>query len=116
MKNRFAITTGLIAGALLISAAPAMARTDVSLNIGVPGVVYAQPAPVYVPPPPVYVQPRPIYVQPTPVYAPAPAYVVGAPYRSEWGYHRHHHHRHHDRDRDGIPNRYDRYPNNPYRY
>lgn len=30
--------------------------------------------------------------------------------------HRHRHWRQRDRDRDGVPNRYDRRPNNPYRY
>lgn len=32
------------------------------------------------------------------------------------GGHAHRHRGHRDRDRDGIPNRYDRRPNNPYRY
>ena len=32
---------------------------------------------------------------------------VVAPARPGYGYH--------DRDRDGVPNRYDRHPNNPYR-
>jgi hypothetical protein len=73
--------------------------------------VYVQPQPVYVQPEPVYVQPERYYVQPRPVYVqPQPVYLEG--YR---------HHRHHrdgawaDADRDGVPNRYDRAPYNPYR-
>ena len=67
----------LIAGAgiagLLISSV-ALARVDVGISIGVPGVVY--PAPVYVAPAPVYVAPAPVYAPPPPVYyRPAPVYV-----------------------------------------
>jgi len=106
MKKILAISASLCAGAVMFfSAAPAMARVDVDLNVGIPGPVYVAPQPVYVQPRPVYVQPRPVYVQPRPVY-----------------YERyHHHHRAYqrgwrDRDHDGVPNRYDRRPNNPYRY
>jgi hypothetical protein len=58
---------------------------------------------VYLQPQPVYVQPQPVYVQPQPVY-------YDRPHRSHhrrgaWG----------DADRDGVPNRYDREPYNPYR-
>lgn len=68
----------LIAGAgaagLLISSV-ALARVDVGISIGVPGVVY--PAPVYAPPAPVYVAPAPVYAPPPPVYyRPAPVYVA----------------------------------------
>lgn len=99
MKKYLTITAGLLAGAtMMFAAAPAMARVDVDLNIGVPGG-YAQ-GPVYVQPRPVYVQPRPVYVHPRPYYV-----------------ERHHRHGYrHDRDRDGVPNRYDRRPNNPHRY
>jgi hypothetical protein len=56
MKKNLAIAAGLIASAVLMTAAsPAMAaRVDV--NIGLPGV--------YVAPAPVYVEARPVYVQP----------------------------------------------------
>lgn len=102
MKKVLAITAGLLAGTvMMLSAAPAMARVNVDVNVGVPGVFV---------PAPVYVQPRPVYVQPRPVY-----------YAQEYRYKRHHkHHGHHysrhDRDGDGVPNRYDRSPKNPYRY
>jgi hypothetical protein len=102
MKKILALSAALVTGTVLMfAAAPAMARVDVDLNVGVPG-------PVYVAPQPVYVQPRPVYVQPRSVY-----YDDG--YRR---HHRHGHYRHyrHDRDHDGVPNRYDRRPNNPYRY
>lgn len=103
MKKYLAISAGLLAGTvMMLSAAPAMARVNVDVNIGVPGVFY--PAPVYVQPRPVYVQPRPVYVQPRPVY-----------YKQK--HHRkHHYYSRHDRDGDGVSNRYDRRPNNPYRY
>lgn len=101
MKKYLTMSAGVLAGAaLMFAAAPAMARVDVDLNIGVPGPVYVQPHPVYVQPRPVYSHPRPYYVE---------------------RHHRHHrpHHRarpRHDRDGDGVPNRYDHRPNNPYRY
>ena len=107
MKKALTISASLLAGAvLMLSAAPAMARVDVDLNIGVPGPVYMQPEPVYVQPRPVYVQPRPVYVQTRPYY-------------EERDHHRRynkHHHRRHDRDGDGVPNRYDHRPYDPYRY
>lgn len=100
-----------VAFAGLAAASTAQARSDVFLSIGVQVPFgYVQPAPVYVEPAPVYVQPRPVYVQPAPVYVqPQPVYYE-AP--------RHHYRRGHwrDHDRDGVPNRYDRAPHNPYRY
>lgn len=105
MKKTLTVSAGILALAtLMFTAAPAMARVDVGVNIGVPGPVYVQPQPVYV-------QPRPVYMQPQPVYV-------------ERHYDRHYykpHHKHHqkhyrDRDRDGVPDRFDRRPNNPYRY
>jgi hypothetical protein len=118
------VAAGLFAGVtLMMAATPALARVDVDLNIGIPGPVYVQPAPVYAPPRPVYVQPAPVYVQPAPVYVqPAPVYVQPRPVYAEphWrGGDRHHHHHGRgmrDSDRDGVPNRYDARPNNPYRY
>lgn len=61
--------------------------------VGPPPAVVYRPAPVAVVPGPVVVQPAPVYVQP--------------------GYGRH---GWRDRDGDGVPNRYDRRPDNPYRY
>lgn len=109
MNKTFSISAGILAGAaLLFAAAPAMARVDVDLNIGLPG------GPVYVQQQPVYVEARPVYVQPRPYYVE----------ERHHQHRRHHHKRHdnhyvaprHDRDGDGVPNRYDRRPNNPYRY
>jgi hypothetical protein len=112
----------LLAGISLLAAAPAMARVDVDINVGVPGA-YIAPAPYGPPPrylgPPAYVQPGPVYVQPGPVYVqPRPLYREDWREREwrerEW---RHRHgQRHWDRDGDGVPNRHDRAPNNPYRY
>jgi hypothetical protein len=112
MKKFLTVAAGLLAGTtLMLAASPALARVDVDFHIGVPGV-YVQPAPVYVQPRPVYVQPQPVYVQPQPVYVqPQPVYVER--------YHRGHwrdRQMYRDSDRDGVPNRYDRRPNNPYRY
>jgi hypothetical protein len=110
MMKRLSSAKPLLAAAVLFAglaaASAAHARSDVHLSIGVQvpfGYGYVQPAPVYVQPQPVYVQPHPIYVQPQPVYYEAP---------------RHHYRRGHwrDHDRDGVPNRYDRAPHNPYRY
>jgi PXPV repeat (3 copies) len=126
------ISSGILAvltGMALMSAAPAMARVDVDINVGVPGAFIA-PAPYGPPPrylgPPAYLQPGPVYVQPGPVYVqPGPVYVQPRPvYRDEWRERewrerewRHRHEgRHWDRDGDGVPNRYDHRPNNPYRY
>lgn len=98
MNRLIALPAGLLtAAAMMLAAAPAMARVDVAVNLGIPAPVYVTP-----PPPVYYVQPRPVYVAPQPVY-------VAEPYRYR------HYHRWHDRDRDGVPDRYDRHPYNPYR-
>jgi len=119
--NRFISAKPILAAAIafgsLAAATAAHARADVYLSIGVPGA-YVQPAPVYVQPQPVYVQPEPVYVQPQPVYVqPRTVYVQPQPV---YGYRSHYwHHRHGgwgDADHDGVPNRYDRAPGNPYRY
>jgi len=107
--KRLSLAKPLVASALglaaLVGASAAHARSDVFFSIGIQapfGVV--QPAPVYVHPQPVYVEPAPVYVQPQPVYVqPRP---VRHHRRGAWG----------DADRDGVPNRYDRRPHNPYRY
>ncbi|WP_410054136.1 hypothetical protein [Cupriavidus sp. BIC8F] len=67
---------GALGGAMLAISLPAQAHVNVDIGIGVPGVVYAEPAPVYAPPP-VYVAPQPVYVPRPVVVAPAPVY---APY------------------------------------
>jgi hypothetical protein len=118
--NRLISSKPLLAAAIafgtLAAASAAHARSDVFFSIGVPA-----PAPVYVQPHRVYVQPQPVYVQPQGSY-----YERGyrdhdrrgewadgdrhynarvASRRGPWG----------DADRDGVPNRYDREPFNPYR-
>ena len=117
MKRLFtakSLLAATVAFGAIAATSAAHARTDVFLSIGVPAApVYVEPQPVYVQPQPVYVQPQPVYVQPSSYYVqPAPTYYYGG--------HRHHHgHRHGpwgDADRDGVPNRYDRAPGNPYRY
>jgi hypothetical protein len=102
MKKYLTAAAGLTAGAMLLMASPAMARVDVDVNLGVPGV-YAAPAPVYVQPRPVYVEPRPVYVEPRPVY--------GGWHERRWheGWRR-------DADGDGVPNRFDHHPYNRYRF
>jgi len=140
--NRLTSLRSLAAAAIVLgafgAASAAHARSDVVLSIGInapyghvqPAPVYVQPQPVYVQPRPVYVQPQPVYVQPRPVYVqPQPIYAQPGPinyWRSDRrGHDGHHGHRgrghgeyraYGDRDRDGVPNRYDRQPNNPYRY
>jgi len=129
MKKYLGIAAGMMAGvALLLAASPVMAHTDVDISIGIPGVIYSQPAPVYVQPAPVYVQPQPVYVRPRPVYVqPQPVYVERQRHqwreRAAYGYGRRDQDRDgipnrfdHDRDGDGVSNRWDRHPNNPYRY
>jgi hypothetical protein len=116
MKNRLTVIAGVFSGAvLMLAAAPALARADVSINIGNPGF-YVQTAPVYV-------QQRPIYAQPQPYYMERQYRPVR--YQRDWeGRHRSRYDmdrdgisNRHDRDRDGdgVENRFDRRPNNPYR-
>ena len=104
------LLAAVIGVAAVVAGTAAHARTDVQVSVALPFGGYVQPAPVYVQPAPVYVQPRTMYVQPAPVYyQPAPVYYQES--------HRHHgrHGAWGDADRDGVPNRYDRAPNNPYR-
>jgi len=120
--NRFISAKPILAAAIafgsLAAATAAHARTDVQLSIGVPGV-YVQPAPVYVQPQPVYVQPRPVYVQPQPVYVQPQGYYYGGDRHEHRGWGEGRWERRHgawgDADGDGVPNRYDRAPGNPYR-
>lgn len=109
MKKQLGKAAAVLAGmALALTAGSAMARTNVDISIGIPGVIYAQPAPVYVQPQPVYVQPRVVYMQPQPVYVER--------HRHRHGWHERAGYRRHDRDGDGVPNRWDARPRNPYRY
>jgi hypothetical protein len=106
------LLAAVVAFGALAATTAAQARSDVVFSIGVNAPYgYVQPQPVYVQPQPVYMEPQPVYVQPRTVYMqPEPVY-----YEQRW----HRHHRHggwRDADRDGVPNRYDRAPNNPYRY
>ncbi len=103
------LASAAVAFAAFAGASAAHARTDVTLSIGIP-FGYVQPAPVYYEPAPVYYEPRPVYVQPRPVYVqPQPIYYYdghrGHKHRGAWR----------DADHDGVPNRYDRAPHNPYR-
>ena len=105
---------GLAALALVLGAGAAQARGDVQWSISIGAPVYAPPPVVYLPPP------RPVYLAPPP----PPVYVQPAPmvYGYSYGYverpHHHHHHRRgwRDSDGDGVPDRYDRRPGNPWRY
>jgi hypothetical protein len=124
MKRLFS-TKSLIVAALALGAvgvASAHTRSDIAFSIGfnVPAYGYVQPEPVYVQPQPVYVDPQPVYVQPAPVY-------YGNDWRrDEWRraeWRREEWRRHHgwersgwrDSDHDGVANRFDRAPFNPYR-
>jgi hypothetical protein len=112
MKSFVSIRSAVIAAAVLGSFAAvssAHARSDIQFSISLPGA-YVQPAPVYVQPQPYYVQPQPYYQQSQPVYVqPQPVYVQ----RHGRGHHGRYDPRA-DWDRDGVPNRFDRAPTNPY--
>ena len=103
MKKWFIAGVGA-AGLLMASAA--MARVDIGVSIGIPGVVYG--APVYVAPQPVYVAPPPpVHYHPAPVYRPRYVHPVPVYYGGHKGHHKHkkhwkhshkgHHHHHHQR-------------------
>lgn len=107
---RLSIATGLVSlAALGASAASAQVWGSVSINLPGPPVAV-------LPAPPVYVRPAPVYVHPAPR---AHGYAYG---RDNYYRHGHGHYDRRDyrgarwdRDGDGVPNRYDRRPNNPYR-
>ncbi|MGR9579256.1 hypothetical protein [Pandoraea sputorum] len=98
MQHRFWMATATLAGLTSVFASgSAFARTDVSVNIGIPGPAIVAPGPIYAPPP-VYAAPAPMMVAPPPVvYGPPPRYWRGPPPR----------HWHHDRgwDRRGWDHR-----------
>ncbi len=117
--TRFFSARSIAAAAVVLgafgAATAAHARSDVVFSIGVqvPGAYgYVQPEPVYVQPQSVYVAPRQVYVQ--------PQYQYGWDDRDGWRHHRQHRASFRgpwgDYDRDGVPNRYDRAPANPYRH
>ncbi|MEO7392712.1 MAG: hypothetical protein ABIU58_11090 [Ramlibacter sp.] len=101
-----------------VAAASAVhAHSDMFLSTVVQPGYYANPTPVYV-------QPRPAYVAPAPVYEQY-GYETDRDWRHDV-YRWQHRGRYGDRyarrfgpwgdlDHDGVPNRYDRYPDNPYR-
>ena len=116
---RNSIAAGLASIAVL-GATAASAQVWGSVSINLPG-----PPVAVVPAPPVYVRPAPVYVQPAPrVYGPAYGgggyYGHGGGYYGRGGGYHGGHDRYRgarwDRDGDGVPNRYDRRPHNPYRY
>ena len=126
LLNAKPLLAAAVAFGALAAASAAHARSDVQFSIGIqapigyyePAPVYSQPAPVYYEPAPVYYEPQPVYVQPRQVYVqPRQAYVEPQPV---YYHERHRRHGHRgpwgDADRDGVPNRYDREPFNPYRY
>ncbi|MEJ8859309.1 hypothetical protein WKW79_32405 [Variovorax robiniae] len=101
-----------VAAAALVSlgavgtVAQAQPRVDAQIYLGAP------PPVIVAPPPPVYVRPAPIYYGPPP---PPDRRFYDRHHAQRWdqrhgGYYRR------DRDGDGVPNRYDRRPDNPYRY
>jgi hypothetical protein len=110
--NRLFSAKPLLAAAVALgaigAATTAQARTDVvfGVNLGIPA--YVEPAPVYVQPQPVYVQPRVEY------------YGYNDRYAHDWRWReaRRVEYRHHgwrDSDHDGVPDRFDARPYNPYR-
>ncbi|MBA2673087.1 hypothetical protein [Ramlibacter sp.] len=116
-----AMATVVLGG--VVAATAAQARSDVVLSIGVNAPYgYVQPQPVYVQPRQVYVQPQTVYYsEPQTVYYNQPQTVYyGQPQAVYYGQQRYYgQHRRHggwDRDGDGVADRYDRAPNNPYRY
>ena len=105
-----------------LAAAPVQAQTLLGINLSLPGVTVSagagavapvsyypvySPAPVAAPVPVTYLVVRETY----PVYG-EPVYrqpVRGWEHRPGWGYSA-------DRDRDGVPDRFDRRPDNPRLY
>jgi hypothetical protein len=114
-------TAAVVLGAFGAASA-AHASTDVFFSVQAPGV-YMQSAPAYA-----YVQPNPVFVQPQygqvwhRGYQPE---VVSVYERDGWRHHRHYQRDYQrdyqrtgpygDYDRDGVPNRWDHAPANPYR-
>jgi hypothetical protein len=81
-KSRSGVIALALTAALIVHAAPASARVDVGISLGVPAIV--------APPPVVYVAPPPVVVPPPVIYGPGPVVIVGGGY---WWYDRHSHRR-----------------------
>jgi hypothetical protein len=116
MKRLFSaksIAVAALALGAVGAASAAHARSDVFFSIGVPGA-YVSNAPVYVQPEPVYVAP-PVYQYEQPYYGNGVAYVYERDHHRYWR-HNHRFGPYGDRDHDGVPNRFDRAPGNPYRH
>jgi hypothetical protein len=120
MSKKNWIALGIAATAAMTMLAPAAhARGNASIYLNIGGGApayygngypnYQAPAYVYSEPAYVYSQPSYVYTQPSYVYS-QPSYGYSQPY---YGGHRHYRP---DRDHDGVPDRFDRRPNNPYRY
>jgi hypothetical protein len=108
ITTRTVTIAAALAATAALFAAPAHAGGSVHLSIGVP-LGYSQP---YAYDPYVYNQPAYVYSQPSYVYT-QPSYIY---YDNGHGRHYGHHRGwRNDRDGDGVPNRFDRRPNNPYR-
>jgi hypothetical protein len=112
-------TAAVVLGAFGAASA-AHASTDVFFSVQAPGV-YLQSGPAYVRPAPVYVQPNPVFVQPQygQVWHRGYQPEVATVYERDGWRHRRHYQRAYgpygDYDRDGVPNRWDHAPSNPYR-
>ena len=124
------LLTALFVASIGCVSVPALARTNVDffVNVGPPAVQYE-----YVPAPrygytwvPGYWDWRgrnQVWVEGS-WFRDRPAYYYDAPQRVEWANglysdrSRWHHRNHylHDHDGDGVPDRYDRYPHDPYRH
>jgi hypothetical protein len=119
MKKLLTAAAGLITGAtMLLAAAPAMARTDVLVQVHSPAgysvqrVDYAQPRPVYEDHHRQQVQPQRGFQDHGRYYEHArPVYRDHDDYRG-----RAIRFQRRDSDRDGVPDRFDARPHNPYRY
>lgn len=121
-KTRVIAATLAIAALGALATAPAQAQTVLGINLSLPGVTVSagagavapagyypvySPAPVAVPVPVAY----PVVREAYPVYG-QPVYrqpVRGWEQRPGWGHRA-------DRDHDGVPDRFDRRPDNPRLY
>jgi hypothetical protein len=113
-RSKWIIVGAVATAAAALLAVPAQARTSVSVQIGTGAPYgygsgyggYGAPQPAYVYGQPGYVVSHPGYGHAHPGYVQAQPVYYGRPQRQ----------RLHDRDRDGVPDRFDRRPRNPYRY